>query len=78
MIGRLGDTVCDPHHTCGGDEKREFPGLASKPVVMVYQCLASKPLQQFFGLGFKIKVDGLVVWPQNHSYGLVIWASKLP
>jgi hypothetical protein len=33
-IRRSGDTVCDPHRTRGGDEKRGFPDLASKPVVM--------------------------------------------
>jgi hypothetical protein len=36
-IRRSGDTVYDPHHTCEGDEKHRFPGLASKPVAMVYQ-----------------------------------------
>jgi hypothetical protein len=35
MIGRSDDVVCDPHHTCRGDEKRGFPGLASRLVVMV-------------------------------------------
>jgi hypothetical protein len=36
MTGRSGDIVYDPHHTCGGEEKRGFSGLASKPVVMVW------------------------------------------
>jgi hypothetical protein len=27
---RLGDAVCDPHHTRGGDEKRGFPSLGLK------------------------------------------------
>jgi hypothetical protein len=35
MIGRSGDTVCDPHHTGGGEEKRRFSILASKPVPTV-------------------------------------------
>jgi hypothetical protein len=35
-IGRSGDIVCDSHHTRGGDEKRGFPGLASKLVAMVW------------------------------------------
>jgi hypothetical protein len=42
MIGRSGDVVCDPHRTCGGDEKREFSGLASKSVAMVYQWFVLK------------------------------------
>jgi hypothetical protein len=29
--------VCDLHRTHGGDEEREFFGLASKPVVTVCQ-----------------------------------------
>jgi hypothetical protein len=36
MTGRSGDIVYDPHHTCGGEEKCGFSGLASKPVVMVW------------------------------------------
>jgi hypothetical protein len=32
----LGDVVYDPHRTRGGDEKRGFPSLASKPVAMVF------------------------------------------
>jgi hypothetical protein len=36
VIERLGDAVCDPHRTRGGDEKRGFPGLASKLVAMVW------------------------------------------
>jgi hypothetical protein len=35
MIGRSGDTMCDPHLTHGGDEKRGFSDLASKLVVTV-------------------------------------------
>jgi hypothetical protein len=42
MIGRSGDVVCDPHRTCGGDEKRGFSGLASKSVAMVYQWFVLK------------------------------------
>jgi hypothetical protein len=34
-INRSGDTVCDPHRTCRGDEERGFFSLASKLVVMV-------------------------------------------
>jgi hypothetical protein len=47
--------VCGPHHTHGGDEKHGFPSLASKP------------LQQFLGLGLKIKVDGLVICASKSS-----------
>jgi hypothetical protein len=48
--------VCDPHRTCGGDEKRGFPGLASKLVVMVCQ---------WFGL----KTTVMISWfgPQNQG-----------
>jgi hypothetical protein len=42
MIGRSGDVVCDPHRTCGGDEKREFSGLVSKSVVTVCQWFGLK------------------------------------
>jgi hypothetical protein len=41
-IGRSNDIVCDLHRTCGGDKKREFSGLASKPVAMVCQWFALK------------------------------------
>jgi hypothetical protein len=41
LVGR-GDAVCDPHHTRGGDEKREFSGLDSKPVATVYQWFGLK------------------------------------
>jgi hypothetical protein len=36
------DTVFDSYRTCGGDEKCGFSGLASKPVVMVYQWFGLK------------------------------------
>jgi hypothetical protein len=56
MIRRSGDIVCDPHHTRGGDEKRGFSGVASKPVAT--GC-------QWFGL----KTTMMVSWfgPQNQS-----------
>jgi hypothetical protein len=56
MIGRLGDTVCNPHRTRGGDEKHGFSALASKLVVM------AKPQQRVLDLDLKTKVDGLVIW----------------
>jgi hypothetical protein len=74
MIGRSGDVVCDPHRTRGGDEEREFPGLASKSMVMVCQWFglktkvdglvicSSKSPRWFLGLGIKIKVDSLLIW----------------
>jgi hypothetical protein len=48
--------MCDPHHTRGGDEKRGFPSLASKPVATVCQ---------WFGL----KTTTIVSWfePQNQG-----------
>jgi hypothetical protein len=51
MIGRSGDTVCDPYHTRGGDEKHRFPGLALKLVAIVCQwfCLKTTPTVSWFG-----------------------------
>jgi hypothetical protein len=51
MIGRSDDVVCDPHHTCGGDKKHEFPGLASKPVVTVCQWFGLKTIATIFWFG---------------------------
>jgi hypothetical protein len=76
-IRRSGDVVCDPHHTCGGDEKHGFSGLVSKPVAMVCQWFALKTTvvvswfgpqnqgRRFGDLGLKIIV--MVYWfrPQN-------------
>jgi hypothetical protein len=56
MIRRLGDTVCDPYHTHGGDKKCGFPGLASKLVVMVCQWFGLKTIATVFMYG-----------PQNQS-----------
>jgi hypothetical protein len=67
MIGRLGHAVCDQHHTRGGDEKRGFPGLATKLVVKVYQC-------------FGLKTTAMISWfgPQNQGRWFVSGlASKL-
>jgi hypothetical protein len=36
MIGRSNDTIRNPHHTRGGDEKRGLPDLASKLVATVW------------------------------------------
>jgi hypothetical protein len=44
MIGRLGDVVCNPHYTRGGDVKRGFPGLAPKSVAMVCQWFSLKTI----------------------------------
>jgi hypothetical protein len=38
--------------------------------------LALKPLWWFLGLDLKTRVNNLMVWPQNHYYCLMIWASK--
>jgi hypothetical protein len=48
--------VCNLHHTRGGDKKRRFSGLASKPVATVCQ---------WFG----IKTTAVVSWfgPQNQG-----------
>jgi hypothetical protein len=56
MIGRLGDAVCDPHCTCGGDEKRRFSNLALKSVVIVCQ---------WFGL----KTTVMVSWFGSQNQG---------
>jgi hypothetical protein len=42
MIGRSGDAVCDLQYTRRGDEKHGFSGLASKPVVTVFQWFGFK------------------------------------
>jgi hypothetical protein len=54
MIGRSGDVMHDSHCTCGGDKKRGFSDLSSKPVGTVCQ---------WFGL----KTNAMVSWfgPQN-------------
>jgi hypothetical protein len=44
MIGRLDDVVCNSHHTRGGEEKRGFSGLASKPVVTICQWFGLKTI----------------------------------
>jgi hypothetical protein len=49
MIERLGDAMCDPHHTHERDKKCGFLGLASKPIVTVYQ-------------GFGLKTTTTVSW----------------
>jgi hypothetical protein len=48
--------MCNLHRTHGGDEKRGFPGLASKPVAMVCQW-------------FDLKTTVMVSWfgPQNQD-----------
>jgi hypothetical protein len=67
MIGRSGDTVYDPHHTHGGDEKHEFSILASKPTTMVWWFDLSKLLLRFGDLGLKITT--MISWfrPQNQG-----------
>jgi hypothetical protein len=63
-IGRLGDIMCDPHHTRGGDEKHRFPSFRWRRFV---SGLASKPLRQFLGLGLKTKVNGLIILTSKSS-----------
>jgi hypothetical protein len=50
MIGRSGDFVYDPYRTHGWDEKSGFPGLASKPVAIVWW------------FGSQNHCDGFLVW----------------
>jgi hypothetical protein len=64
-IERSGEVVYDLHYA-QGDEEHGFLGLASKPRSMVSPSLASKMVATV-----------LVVWPQNHLLGFLLWASKL-
>jgi hypothetical protein len=90
MIGRSGDVVCDPHRTCGGDEKRGFIGLVSKPVVTVCQWFVLKTTavvfccgpqnqgRQFGDLGLKITATVSWFGLQNQVRGgLSVCTSKL-
>jgi hypothetical protein len=81
MIRRSGDTVCDSHHTHGGDEKHGFSGLASKLVVIVCQWFCLKTTVMVFWFGCQnqglwfgdlgIKITSMVSWfgPQNRVDG---------
>jgi hypothetical protein len=59
--------VCNLHRTRGGDEKRRFSGLASKPVATVCQWFGLKITAMVLGLGLKTKVDGLMIWASKLS-----------
>jgi hypothetical protein len=50
MIWRSGDAMCNPHCIGGGDEKRGFSGLASRPVATVCQwfCLKTTMIVSWF------------------------------
>jgi hypothetical protein len=77
-IGRSGDTVSDPHHTCGEDEMRGFSGLASKPVAMVCQWFGPQNQGWRFG-DLVLKIIAMISWfgPQNHvGGGLSVCVSK--
>jgi hypothetical protein len=67
MIERLGDTVHDPHHTRGGDEKHAFFGLTSKPAVTVCQWFDLKTTTTISW--FVLKTIATVSWfgPQNQG-----------
>jgi hypothetical protein len=82
--------VCNPHRTHGGDEKRGFPDLASKPLAMVCQWFGLKttvtvswfgPQNQgrWFGdLGLKITTTVSWFGPQNQvGGGFSVCISKL-
>jgi hypothetical protein len=74
---RSGNVMCDPHRTGGGDEKRGFSDLSSKPVATVCQWFGLKttatvswfgPQRQsrrFGYLGLKITVRVSWFGPQN-------------
>jgi hypothetical protein len=55
MIRRAGDTVCDPHRTCGGDEKHEFPSLGLKIDGGGLVIWVSKSSRRFLVLGLQTK-----------------------
>jgi hypothetical protein len=79
MIGRSGDVACEPHHTRGGDEKRRFFGLASKPVATVCQWFVPQNQGRRFD-DFDLKITTMIYWfgPQNQvGGGLSVCASKL-
>ena len=76
-IGKPDEAVCDPHRTCGGDEKHGFGGLGLKTTAWISRfglktggsglvIWASKSLRRFLGLGLKTKERG----------GLSVCASK--
>jgi hypothetical protein len=81
--------MCDPYHTRGGDEKREFLSLASKLVATVCQWFGLKTtamvswfgpenLNRWFG-DFRLKMIAMVswFWPQNLvGGGLLVCASN--
>jgi hypothetical protein len=89
MIGRSGDVMHDSHCTCGGDKKRGFSDLSSKPVGTVCQWFGLKtnamvswfgPQNQCrrFGLGLKSTMTVSLFGPQNQVRGgLPVCASKL-
>jgi hypothetical protein len=85
----LGDAMCDLHHTRAKDEKRGFPGLASKPMVMVCQWFGLKTTTTVFWFGLQnqgqrfgdlgLKITTIISWfgPQNQvGGGLSLCASK--
>jgi hypothetical protein len=71
--------MCDPHRTCGGDEKCGFLGLSSKLLAMVCQRFGLKTIvtiswfgpqnqvRQFGDLSLKITM--MISWfgPQNQA-----------
>jgi hypothetical protein len=71
--------MCDPHHTRGGDAKRMFSCLASKPMVRVCQWFSLKTTamiscfipqnqgRRFGDLGLKIIVIDSWFGPQNQG-----------
>jgi hypothetical protein len=81
--------MCNPHRTCGGDDKRGIPGLVSKSVAMVCQWFGlktnvtvswfvSQNKGRRFG-DFGLKIMATVSWfgPQNQVGGdLSVCASK--
>jgi hypothetical protein len=89
-IRSSGDTICDSHHTRGGDEKHEFSGLASKLVAIVCQWFGLKttatvswfgPQNQgcWFGdLGLKIIVTLSWFGPQNQVGGCLWVCTSKP
>jgi hypothetical protein len=84
-----GAAMCDTHRTHGGDEKRRFPSLASKPeatncqwfglkITVTVSWFESQNQGRWFGdLGLKITTTVSWFAPQNQVGGdLLVCASK--
>jgi hypothetical protein len=75
-VERSGGAVCGLHRVCG-DEERGFLGWPSKPRVMVFPGLASKPVATiFFQFGLKTDGDGFSRIGLKTGGGFLGWSTK--